>query len=227
MSKINEYGGKDKLAILEELRTGQGSLSGIAYKYNISVSTLKEWRRRYEVYGPEGLEFRTENKSYTVEVKLQAVQDYLSGKYSQNEIIKIYRIASRTQLRNWIKKYNSHSGLRSYKNGGAAAMTKGRTTTWEERIDIVLYCLSQNRDYYKAAEKYQVSYQQVYQWVKKYDAGGEDALQDRRGRNKPTEELSEADRQKLAMKKLEAENERLRAENALLKKLEELERRRF
>ncbi|XEC97504.1 helix-turn-helix domain-containing protein [Paenibacillus tarimensis] len=132
-----------------------------------------------------------------MEVKLQAVQDYLSGKYSQNEIIKIYRIASRTQLRNWITKYNSHSGLGSYKNGGAAAMTKGRTTTWEERIDIVLYCLSQNRDYYKAAEKYQVSYQQVYQWVKKYDAGGEDALQDRRGRNKPTEELSEADRQSL------------------------------
>ncbi len=106
-------------------------------------------------------------------------------------------------------------------------MTKGRTTTWEERIDIVLYCLSQNHDYHKAAEKYQVSYQQVYQWVKKYDAGAEDALKDRRGRNKPAEELSEAEQQRLAMKKLEAENERLRAENTLLKKLEELERRRF
>jgi len=106
-------------------------------------------------------------------------------------------------------------------------MTKGRTTTWQERIDIVLYCLSQNRNYHKAAEKYQVSYQQVYQWVKKYDEGAEDALQDRRGKNKAPEALSEAERQKLAMKKLEAENERLRAENALLKKLEELERRRF
>nr|WP_141333794.1 helix-turn-helix domain-containing protein [Paenibacillus sp. tmac-D7] len=192
MSKINEYCGKEKLAILKELETGQGSLSGIAYKYSINVSTLKEWRRRYEVYGAEGLEFRSGNKSYTAETKLQAVQDYLSGKYSQNEIIRTYRIASRTQLRSWIKKYNSHSGLRPYKNGGVAAMTKGRTTTWEERIDIVLYCLSQNRDYPKAAE-----------------------------------ELSEVERQRLALKKLEAENEWLRAENALLKKLEELERRRY
>lgn len=226
MSKINEYCGVEKLSILKELKTGQGSLSGVAYKYNISVSTLKDWRRRYEVYGVEGLEFRSGNKSYTAEVKLQAVQDYLSGKYSQNEVIRTYRIASRTQLRNWIKKYNSHSGLRPYKNGGAAAMTKGRTTTWEERINIVLYCLANNRDYQKTVSQYQVSYQQVYQWVKKYENGGESALQDGRGRTKAPEELTEADQQKLIMKKLEYENERLRAENALLKKLQELERRR-
>jgi hypothetical protein len=36
----------------------------------------------------------------------------------------------------------------------------------------------------------------------------------------------EAERHKLAMKKLEYENERLRAENAFLKKLQEFERRR-
>ncbi|MGG6311875.1 helix-turn-helix domain-containing protein [Paenibacillus macerans] len=224
MSQINEYSGKEKLAILKELKTGQGSLSEIAYKYSINVSTLKDWRRRYD--GAEGLEFRSKNRSYSVELKLQAVQDYLSGKYSQHEVKRKYSIASRTQLRNWIKKYNSHSGLRPYKNGGVAAMTKGRTTTWEERIDIVLHCLANNRDYQKTVSQYQVSYQQVYQWVKKYEDGGQDALQDGRGRTKAPEELTEADQQKLAMKKLEYENERLRAENALLKKLQEFERRR-
>lgn len=105
-------------------------------------------------------------------------------------------------------------------------MTKGRTTTWQERIDIVLYCLAHQRDYTKAANQYQVSYQQVYGWVKKYEEGGQDALQDGRGRTKAPEELTEAERQKLAMKQLEYENERLRAENAFLKKLQELERRR-
>lgn len=63
--------------------------------------------------------------------------------------------------------------------------------------------------------------------MKKYEDGGEDTLKDGRGRNKEPEELSEADRQKLAMKKLEYENERLRAENAYLEKLQELEKRRF
>jgi transposase len=57
--------------------------------------------------------------------------------------------------------------------------------------------------------------------------GGEDALKDGCGQRKASEEFNEADRQKLAMKKLEYENERLRAENALLKKLQELEGGRF
>jgi len=104
-------------------------------------------------------------------------------------------------------------------------MTKGRATTWQERIEIVHYCLAHQHDYQKTANHFQVSYQQVYQWTKKYEEGGLDALQDRRGRKKAEEELTEADKQKLAMKKLEFENERLRAENALLKKLQEFQRR--
>ncbi len=95
-----------------------------------------------------------------------------------------------------------------------------------ERIDIVQYCLAHHHDYNKASDQYQVSYQQVYQWVKKFEDGGPDALKDGRGRNKEPEELTEADRQKLAMKKLEYENERLRAEIAFLKKLQEFQRRR-
>lgn len=105
-------------------------------------------------------------------------------------------------------------------------MTKGRATTLQERIDIVLYCLNHNRDFNKTANQFQVSYQQVYGWVKKYEAGGKESLQDGRGRTKTPEELTEADQQKLAMRKLEYEMERLRAENAFLKKLQEIQRRR-
>ncbi|RNB67547.1 transposase [Brevibacillus panacihumi] len=173
----------------------------------------------------EGLEIRIKNNRYSPELKLQAVQDYLSGKYSQYELIDTYKIASRTQLRSWIAKYNSHSSFKSV-NEGASAMTKGRSTTWQERIDIVLYCMAHKRNYGKTAAQFNVSYNQVYQWVKKYENGGQDALQDGRGRKKASEELTEAERHKLEMKKLEYENERLRAENAFLKKLKEIQRRR-
>jgi transposase len=227
MSAKNEYTGAEKLAILQELETGQDGRLDVAGKYNISITTLKKWRHRYELYGFEGLEIKIHQEKYSSELKLQAVQDYLSGDYSQYQIIDKYKIASRTQLASWINKYNSHSNFRPYKNGGASAMTKGRSTIWEERIEVVLHCLSHNHDYLNTSETYQVSYQQVYQWVKKYETGGEDALKDGRGRKKAPDELSEADQQKLAMKKLEYENERLRVENALLKKLQELERRRF
>nr|WP_157050009.1 hypothetical protein [Thalassobacillus sp. C254] len=51
-------------------------------------------------------------------------------------------------------------------------------------------------------------------------------MKDRRGRNKSDEELTSEERMKLEMKRLQKENEQLRAQNALLKKLEEIERRR-
>ena len=84
----------------------------------------------------------------------------------------------------------------------------------KERIEIVYYCIAQSNDYQQAAEVYNVSYQQVYQWVKKYESGSENALKDRRGKKKLEEELTPEDRAKLSMKKLEVENERLRVENA-------------
>lgn len=227
MSKKNQYSGAEKLAILQELEVGRSTMAAVAQRYDIHLTTLKNWRHRYKSYGYEGLETQAHNKSYPAGIKVQAVLDYLSGNYSQYEIIDKYEIASRTQLINWINKYNNHSSFKSNYSGGTSAMIKGRSTSWKERIEIVIHCLSNNYDYQNTAVKYQVSYQQVYQWVKKYNDGGEDALKDGRGRKKAHEELSDAERQRLAMKKLEYENERLRAENALLKKLQQLEGKRY
>lgn len=223
MSKPDTYTAIEKLAVLEELAAGEGTRAEIAHKYNINISTLVKWRHRYELYGMDELEIRVRNRSYSVELKILAVQDYLSGKYSQYELIDKYKIASRTQLQRWINKYNSHSSFNSV-NKGASVMTKGRSTTWQERMNIVLHCIAHERDYGKTAAQFEVSYNQVYQWVKKYENGGQDALQDGRGRNKAPEELTETERHKLELKRLEYENERLKAEIAFLKKLRELKR---
>jgi transposase len=125
-----------------------------------------------------------------------------------------------------MKKYNGHRDLKNTSKGKTSSMTKGRKTTWNERIQIVLDCLGNGKDYKKTAEAYEVSYQQVYQWVKKYENGKEEALKDKRGRKKEEARLSPEEKMKLEMKKLERENERLRAENLFLRKLEEIERRR-
>ncbi|MDQ0888181.1 transposase [Paenibacillus sp. V4I9] len=220
-----KYNALEKLAILEEVSNGEIGFLAAAKKYGINKTTLMKWQRRYKTYGYEGLERRTHLQSYSTELKFRAVKDFLEGGLSQYQIIDKYKIASTRQLFNWIKKYNGYSSLKAYK-GEAKAMTQGRSTTWQERIEIVQYCQTNQHDYHKTAGQFQVSYQQVYQWVKKFEDGGQDALKDGRGRKKAPEELTEADQQNLKMKKMEYEIERLRAENAFLKKLEELERRR-
>ena len=105
-------------------------------------------------------------------------------------------------------------------------MTKSRSTTLEERIQIVKDCVAIGNDYGTTALKYQVAYQQVYLWVKKYRKMGEAGLEDRRGRRAgtlPSRTLEEELRDKIA--ELERKNSDLEMENALLKKVKELKRR--
>lgn len=106
-------------------------------------------------------------------------------------------------------------------------MTKGRATTYEERVEIVKYCIEHQNNFGETAQKFQVSYQQVYTWVTKYEKDGVGALQDRRGKRKPQDEMSEVEKLKAQNKLLEAEIRRKQMEIDFLKKLDELERRRF
>ena len=104
-------------------------------------------------------------------------------------------------------------------------MTKGRATTYEERIEIVSYCIEHGKDYIAAIQKYGISYQQIYSWVRKYENKGAEGLLDKRGKRKPESEMTELELLKAKNRLLEAKNKRLETENAVLKKLEELERR--
>ncbi|AIE37398.1 transposase (plasmid) [Bacillus thuringiensis serovar kurstaki str. HD-1] len=214
------------MAILALYKDGHHSIADITAKFSVDPGTIRDWKRRYEVNGEDGLEEALSWKRYSKELKLAAVNDYLSGHDSLNKIIQKYNISSTAVLRKWIKKYNSHRELNDTGKGMTNSMTSRRKTTLEERIQIVNYCIQHQKNYQLTAESYEVSYQQVYQWVKKFEANGEEALQDKRGRKKEEYELTAEEKFKLEMKRLERENERLRAENAFLKKLEELERRR-
>ena len=216
---------QDKIQIIKAWKNESHTISELEFIYKVNNDSIYEWVYRYEKYGLEGLKESPSWKKYSKELKQMAVQDVLSGKYSIREVTRKHEISSTSLLRKWIKKYNSHRELKDTSKGRTNTMTR-RNTTINERKEIVLYCLENGKDYQKAAETFKVSYQQVYQWVKKYEDGGEEALRDKRGRKKEEVELSTEQKMKLEMKRLASENERLRAENLFLKKLEEIERRR-
>lgn len=224
MSK-RSYSSEEKYEILKELDENY-SAHDLESKYHVHHSTILEWKYKYDKYGLKGLKESSTWKKYSKELKLAAIRDALSGEYSIREVARLYELSDASLLRGWIRKYNSHREFKDTSQGRTSSMTKGRKTTWEERIQIVLYCMSNGKDYQEAATTYHVSYQQVYQWVKKYEDGGDEALKDKRGKKKEEVSLSPEEKINLQMKKLERENERLRAENLFLKKLEEIERRR-
>ncbi|WP_277679154.1 helix-turn-helix domain-containing protein [Gracilibacillus dipsosauri] len=220
------YSSKFKYEVIKDYQNENYTLKELCSRYQISKYTLYKWIQKFEKEGIRGLKNSKTWKRYSKELKVRAVKSYVSGEFSQEEIVRKFEISSRSVLRRWIKQYNGHRELKDTGKGRTSSMTKGRKTTWEERIEIVQDALANGKSYQQTAEKYRVSYQQVYQWVRKYEDGGWDALQDKRGRSKREEELTPEEKMKLEMRRIEKENERLRAENAFLKKLEEIERRR-
>ena len=162
-------------------------------------------------------------KKYSPEIKMRAIEDYKSGKGSLRVICKKYGIKDHKTLREWISCYNGQKIFRKRSSArGEIYMTKGRKTTQEERTQIVAFCIEHGKDYVLTMETYQVSYQQVYSWVRKYEASGVNGLVDRRGKSKSADELSETERLRQENRMLQAMLKDKEMEIALLKKLREL-----
>jgi len=216
-----------KLEAVEKYKRGEGSQKGIAREYGVHQSSLQQWVANYEVMGPSGLVAVHTNNKYSKELKTVAVEAYLRGEGSQVEICKRYNIRNKMQLQDWIKLYNGHKELRATGGQGRGIyMTKGRLTTLDERIEIVSYCIAKGKDYGAAIEKYGVSYQQIYSWVRKYEEKGVKGLVDKRGKNKSSDEMTEIECLRAENKMLKAENQQKEMEIAVLKKVREIERRR-
>lgn len=221
-SKVTQ---EEKLDAIHMIKAGKESMGHAAKRLNVALSSIQQWITIFNSMGEAGF-YLSGNKHYSQELKEQAVLDYLSGCGSQADICQKYGIRSKSKLQLWIKVYNNHDKLKSSGTGGTVIMTKGRKTTFEERIEIASYCITHDHNYAETAQKFNVSYQQARNYTVKVENEGIDRLQDNRGKRKVESEMTELERLRAENKLLKAQKERAEMEISFLKKLEEIERRR-
>ena len=220
---MSKFTPEEKLrAVMRHIESGE-SCESIAKSIGAGETSIASWCRNYEAFGAQAFS-REHNAHYSLQFKETCVRYYLSGKGSLNDICKLFKIPDTGILRKWISRYNGHE-LKASPGGGKGIMTKGRKTTIEERVTIVEACIKSGMNYEKTAELFEVSYQQVYQWVHKYQEKGVKGLEDRRGKAKPFSEMTETEKLRAENKLLRAQLERKELENLFLKKLEEIVRR--
>ena len=194
-----------KITIVKKYLSGEGSYDSIARAHGIDKRTLIDWVHRYQEHGASVFYPTVGNVHYSKEFKTMCVEAVLKGEGSVDDIVVKYNISTRSVLRSWIMKYNANMELKEYKPKREVYMAEARRkTTLEERKEIVEYCIAHNNDYKGAASRFEVSYSQVYSWVKKYRESGEEGLEDKRGHHKSDDEVDEL--------------ERLRRENLWLKR---------
>ena len=214
---------EERLAAVKSCTEGKLSQAEAARRLGVDESTVREWVVRYKEKGIVAFAEGSQHV-YSREKKIQAVKEYLSGSSSLAVVAAKYGLRSKTQLREWIKVYNSGGDLSQ--RAGGRHMKTGRKTTQEERISIAKECLENECNYEETARKHNVSYNQVYIWVKKYKELGESGLEDRRGKRTEDQEPRSAEEEmKIRIAQLEHELYMTKLERDLLKKLDELERR--
>lgn len=105
-------------------------------------------------------------------------------------------------------------------------MRKTRSTTQEERIQIVQECLASGKNYGEMALKHDVSYQQVRIWTLRYEELGAAGLEDRRGKRKKDQEpRTELEKAQIEIERLKHQLRRAEMERDILKKVDEVVKR--
>lgn len=225
MAKSN-FTPEQRADIAQEYLDGLGSSSQIAIKYGINGYTVRRWAQKYTEQGISAFLTLNRNTTYTAELKMSCVELYLQGKMSMDQIVAKYNISANSVLRSWILMYNANRKLKDYSPKKEVYMAEARRkTTIEERKEIVEYCLAHNCDYKETANIYDVAYNQVYSWVKKYNKDGENGLLDKRGHHKIDEEVDELEKLRRENLQLKHQLEEKDMVVELLKKVKEFERK--
>ena len=225
MGKSVKYGPELKVKIVKAYLDGKNSIRGIARQYGTSNGRIHAWITQYKTRGIAAFLPQSHNNVYDEETKIKVVKEYLEGTDSLTAISAKYGLRSAEQLRQWIKVYNSGRGFRRKMSGGSR-MKEARPTTVEERIQIAKDCIANGGNYGETALKFNVSYQQVYQWVKKFKEKGNAGLEDRRGKRlKDQTPRTREEELEIEIAKLKHELYMTKMERDVLKKLDEIVRR--
>ncbi len=107
---------EQKLSALRMMEEETYTWKEIMGAHGGSRHTLQVWKVKFDTGGIDALKESKAWKSYTKELKIAAVRDYLDG-FTRMEVLSKYQISNWSVLRKWIKKYTSHSELTDSRKG--------------------------------------------------------------------------------------------------------------
>ena len=118
MGKV-KYSVEEKLAWVTRILSNEITPTQAAQMSGINDMTIIDWLHLYEVEDIQGLAHQSHNRSYSLKLKRMAVEEYLEGGISLRQICKKYKIRNKTQLRDWIKRYNNGKDFGRKMSGGS------------------------------------------------------------------------------------------------------------
>lgn len=103
MSRKSKIDPVEKVKIVERYLAGEIGICQAGRELGVNHQTIRNWLSIYQYEGPTGLLYQSKNRSYSKDLKMSAVNDYLNKEGSLQDICIKYKIRSRKQLIDWIK----------------------------------------------------------------------------------------------------------------------------
>jgi len=218
-----------KLQACKDYCNGNGSFNSIGATIGVHQSSVQRWVYSYREKGDSAFIVSDRNKSYTRDFKMYIINEYLNGNNSSNGLAAKYNITD-SMVCKWVNSYNQGIEVKDYKPKPEVYTMKKRKTTFEERLEIVNYVLSNDKNYRKASLEFKIPYASVHLWTRKYLSMGEEGIKyNKRGRKTKDDvnlnSLSEIDRLKYELKIEKEKRELAELKYEVLKKKEELEKK--
>ena len=117
---MTKYKTEFKIKVVEEYLEGNIGYKGLAKKYSIpDHSTVRNWVNAYESRGYEGLKVSRKSNSYSLDLKLNVVDLYLTGEMSYQSLANEFKIDNPSIISRWVKEFKEEGieGLKSKKKG--------------------------------------------------------------------------------------------------------------
>lgn len=137
-----KYSLEFKLKLVNESKTERESVNSIAKKNNIDHAMLRNWIRKFDKKGVEGLERSRKNAVYNQDFKIKIVQEYLSSEISYSDLALKYNISNYSLITRWKLDYEKDGiiGLQKNRKGRPPIMrdikpSKDKRTSQEKKND--------------------------------------------------------------------------------------------
>lgn len=223
MGKI-KFDLETKIKACKEYEKGNKSFVEIGEEINAGDTTVSYWYAKYKEKGPDSLKEKTSKGSFSKEFKMNIIEEYLTGNYTYQQLGHKYDISHST-VSKWVNMWYNGIELKDTKQKREDNSMK----TYKERIEIVKWVLSNNKNYKKAAEIYNLNYALIYKWTQTFLKEGEEGLKyKKRGPKFKTEidtaKLTDTEKLKLELEKEKEIRKRLELELEILKKKEAVEK---
>ncbi|WP_094777022.1 helix-turn-helix domain-containing protein [Anaerococcus rubeinfantis] len=115
-----KYKTEFKIKVVREYLEGNIGYKGLAKKYSIpDHSTVRTWVNAYESRGYEGLKLSRKSNSYSLDLKLNVVDLYLTGEMSYQSLANEFKINNPSMIARWVKEFREEGieGLKAKKKG--------------------------------------------------------------------------------------------------------------